>query len=356
MKRIDKPWKPILIILAIGAALTGGLLYLRHSPEKVPVLSNALNLDEDKPKAPEEIKIDFKNYGPAPELVGINKWLNTENNAPIKLADHKGKIVLIDFWTYSSINSMRTVPYVNKWIQDYKDKGFEVVSIHTPEFAFEKVQANLDNFIKTHNIQYPIAIDNDYKTWTAYHNQFWPAFYLTDKDGNIVYTQFGEGNYEITEKAIRTLLGLEGEYTPPPEAETNQAKTPELYLGLAKLGSNLGNTEKPNTFEQIYTFPKKLANDKFAIEGRWQFNQEAAIHTKGYARVKLNFDAAKVFVVAEAKTPVTMKVYVDGELIKGVVVSNSDLYQVYDSLVGGKHSMEIEIPEGGIQLVTFTFG
>lgn len=324
-----------------------------------PIFSAGLNFgkgddgksdEQDKPGEP-----TLKNYGSAPEFAGISKWLNTDKNSPLKMADLKGKVVLVDFWTYSCINCVRTLPYITKWYDTYKDQGFVVIGVHTPEFAFEKVTGNVENAIKSHGINYPVAQDNDYKTWTAFHNQFWPAHYLIDKDGNIVYTHFGEGNYDVTEKAIRTLLGLEGDYATPAAAQDNQAQSPEMYFGLARQ-QNFGNTEKASTDEQIYTIPKKLGDNKFALEGRWQFNQEAAVHTNGFGKIKLNFNAAKVFMVAESAQSTTIRVYVDGELMKGVVVKDSDLYQLYDAISGGPHTMEIEIPDGGFKAFTFTFG
>jgi hypothetical protein len=148
---------------------------------------------------------------------------------------------------------------------------------------------------------------------------------------------------------------MEGPFEVPSPPQTNQAQTPEIYFGLAR-SKNFGGTEKPDTTEQIFTLPKKLAANKFALEGTWQFNQEAAVHTKGFGKIKLNFNAAKVFMVAKSAEPLTLKIYIDGQLMKGVVVSESNLYQLYDSLSGGVHTMEIEIPAGGFEAFTFTFG
>lgn len=348
--------KVLPYILIVIALLIGGGIYLQSSNTDGGILPVSINITNDKDETIESetknTEPEFRNYGPAPEFAGINKWLNTE---ALKMADLRGKVVLIDFWTYSCINCVRTLPYVTKWYETYKDQDFVVIGVHTPEFAFEKVTANVENSIKSHGITYPVAQDNDYKTWTAYKNQFWPAHYLIDKEGNIVYTHFGEGAYDKTEKAIRTLLGLEGEYASPAPQEANQAVTPEIYFGLARL-KNFGNTEQATSTEQIYILPKKLDANKFALEGSWQFTQEAAIHTKGFGRIKLNFDAAKVFMVAQSNEPTTIRVYVDGTLIKGVVVSNSDLYELYDSISGGPHTMEIEVPDAGFQAFTFTFG
>ena len=154
---------------------------------------------------PPKMNIDFKNYGAAPEFTGIYHWLNSD---PLTMASLKGKVVLVDFWTYSCINCIRTLPYVTKWYDTYKDKGLVVVGVHTPEFSFEKDTGNVQTAINRFGIHYPVAQDNDYGTWQAYNNQYWPAEYLINKDGEIVHEHFGEGEYDVTENAIRELLGL----------------------------------------------------------------------------------------------------------------------------------------------------
>ncbi len=334
--------------------LVGGAIYVKQTEKNIPILSAQLDkldddVEEEVVQAEESL---FQNYGPAPEFSGITKWYNSD---PLTMAGLKGKVVLVNFWNYSSINSVRAFPELTRWANEYGDDGFAIVGVHTPEFAFEKVNGNLENAIKSHSINYPIAQDNNYKTWLAYHNQFWPAYYLVDKDGNLVYSHFGEGHYDVTEKAIKMLVGLEGQYTTPPLRVSNQAQTPEIHLGLVRQ-TQFASNEKATTNPQIYTFPKKLAANKFAIEGQWAFSQEAAMHTGSFGRIKLNFDAAKVFLVAEAEKPTTIRIYIDGKLVKGVVVKDSNLYELYDSLVGGSHTMEIEVPEKGFKAFTFTFG
>jgi thiol-disulfide isomerase/thioredoxin len=347
--------KIVVLILIIIAILVGGGLYLQsRSPENGFLnLSFGSAVRQQRTETPQEpISPKFSNQGPAPELVGLKQWLNTE---PLTMAELQGKVVLVKFWTYSCINCIRTLPYVTKWYDTYKDQGFVVLGIHTPEFAFEKVTSNVETALKRYSITYPVALDNDYKTWNAFQNQFWPAYYLIDKNGEIIYSHFGEGNYEETELAIRTLLGLEGEFTPPIPASVNQAQTPEIYLGTLRL-KNFGGAEQPTAEEQIYAFPKKLAKNSFALEGRWQFKPEAVEHTEGYGRIRLNFNAAKVFMVAQSIEPVTLKIYVDGKLQKGVTVGESNLYPLYEASQGGSHTMEIEFPKSGAEVFTFTFG
>lgn len=143
------------------------------------------------------------NPSPAPEFKGISTWLNS---APLTMAGLKGKVVLVDFWTYTCINCIRTLPYVTKWYDTYKDKGLVVVGVHTPEYAFERKTANVKDAIGRFKINYPVAQDNRYDTWSAYNNMYWPAVYLIDKKGRVVYTHFGEGDYAETEGQIRRLL------------------------------------------------------------------------------------------------------------------------------------------------------
>ncbi|HMQ01827.1 MAG TPA: thioredoxin family protein [Candidatus Doudnabacteria bacterium] len=347
--------KIVLYILILVALLAGAGLFLQsRNPE-----GGFLNLSFSSPKQDESNndltepqKPIFSNYGPAPELIGLNKWFNSE---PLTLAELQGNVVLVDFWTYSCINCIRTLPYVTKWYQTYKDQGFVIIGIHTPEFAFERVANNVETAINRYNITYPVAQDNQYKTWQAFENQFWPAHYLIDKNGEIVYKHFGEGEYEKMELAIRTLLGLEGEFEVPQVAEVNRAQTPEIYLGSLR-SKHFGGLEQLSSEEQIYAFPKTLARNRFALEGRWRIDPEAAVHTSGFGRIRLNFNSAKVFMVAQSEKPITLKIYVDGVLHKGVTITSSDLYTLFDSDLGKNRIMEIEFPESGTHVFTFTFG
>ncbi|HEY1181904.1 MAG TPA: thioredoxin family protein [Rhodocyclaceae bacterium] len=146
---------------------------------------------------------ELKSSYPAPEIVNIEKWLNSE---PLTLQQLKGKVVLIDFWTYTCINCIHTLPYVKRWHEKYKDKGLVVIGVHTPEYPYERPTENVMEAIKRFGIQYPVAQDNHYSTWEAYRNRYWPAFYLINKKGQVVYLHYGEGRYEETEAAIQALL------------------------------------------------------------------------------------------------------------------------------------------------------
>lgn len=345
-----------LLFTVVIASIAGGLyLYTIKAGEEG--LQDVISQSDSGPAADEAIlssdAIVFTNSGPAPDFSKLSGWLNSN---PLNIQDLRGKAVLINFWTYSCVDCTKAVPYLSKWQNNYKDHGLVVIGIHTPQYAFEKLPWNVANAIKGQGISYPVAQDNDYKTWTAYHNQFWPSTYLVDQNGTIVYTQLGGGRYGQTEKAIRTLLGLEGDFKiPDAPLESNPNQTPDIYTGLTKLHA-YGGTEKAEAIEQVFVFPKKLAKNKFALEGSWKFTQENVIHTHGYGRLLLNFNAAEVFMVAQSPEPVTVKVYIDGVLAKGVVVKDSGLYQLFDSLTPGEHTLRLEFPNETLEIFSFTFG
>jgi thiol-disulfide isomerase/thioredoxin len=345
-----------LLLIVLGASAAGGLYLYTIKADNEPESTQSVNENGeqvDEAKITEEPAV-FINSGPAPEFAKLSGWLNTDK--PLTIEELRGKVVLVNFWTYSCIDCTKAIPYIAKWNDTYKDKGLVIIGVHTPQFAFEKVAGNVSFAVKGQGVNYPVAQDNDYKTWTAYHNQFWPASYLIDQNGNIVYTQLGGGKYGKTEKAIRTLLGMEGDFKIPDAIGAgNPNQTPNIYTGTTKLDKSFGNDDETDTNEKVYVFPKKLAKNKFALEGTWKFNQESVIHTKGYGRMILNFNAAQLNMVASSPEPITVKVYIDDILIKGIVVRESGLYQLYDSLLPGEHTMRLEIPNDTLQIFSFTF-
>ena len=345
-----------LILIIIFTSTIGGLyLYTikadndtyENKPAEVPEKQADETIISNDPTT-------FINNGTAPEFSGLTSWLNSDN--PLTLDQFRGKVVLVDFWTYSCIDCTRAIPSITDWYNKYKDQGLVVIGIHTPQYAFEKVTGNVTNAISAQKIPYPVALDNNYKTWSAYHNQFWPAMYLIDQNGNIVYSQIGGGKYGQTEKAIRTLLGMEGDYKiPPPPDPTNPEQPPDIYTGSTKINKSFGDTETLGTSEQIFTFPKKLAKNKIGLEGPWRQDQESIIHTKNYGRLLLNFNSAQLNMIASSPEPVTVKVYVDDILIKGVVIKESGSYQLFDSLTAKNHTLRLEIPDSTLQIMSFIF-
>jgi cytochrome c biogenesis protein CcdA/thiol-disulfide isomerase/thioredoxin len=297
-------------------------------------------------------KTVLSDFGTAPEFAGITNWLNSN---PLTKEQLKGKVVLIDFWTYSCINCIRTLPYVTKWYDEYKDKGFVVIGVHTPEFAFEKEKDNVQTAIQRFNIHYPVVQDNDFATWKAYNNQYWPAEYLIDQNGDIVYKHSGEGNYDHTENAIREVLGLSGVVTKEDTLKAGSVRSPEMYFKLTRL-KNLTPEQSALAQAKQYALPQHIALNNFAVQGEWQFGNDHATLVKGTGKIQLHFSSGKLFMVAASAKPVTLKITVDGKLQPAVTVNMSQLYTLFDSNEYRSHIVEIEIPSAGFQAFTFTFG
>jgi len=331
-------------ILIVIALLIAGGFYLDKTRTEDTVGLGAAKPADKNPDA------EFEDIGPAPEFVGINSWLNSE---ALTMKSLKGKVVLIDFWTYTCINCVRTLPFVTSWYEKYKDDGLVIVGVHTPEFAFEKDKSNVEMAIKRHGITYPVAQDNDYKTWGAYNNRYWPAEYLVNKEGHIVYTHFGEGNYDVTENAIRKLLGL-NEMQSSGQEPTNQAQTPEIYFGLSRL-KYLSSGQKAKDQPYEYVMPNRLDLHSFALEGTWQYDDEKAVLITGPGKIKLHFSAAKVHMVAASNKAVSVTAKTDNQAPVVVQIKDSDLYTLFDG-TAGEHTIEITIPEAGFEAFTFTFG
>jgi cytochrome c biogenesis protein CcdA/thiol-disulfide isomerase/thioredoxin len=290
------------------------------------------------------------NYGKAAELAGISGWINSP---PLTLSKLHGKVVLIDFWTYSCINCLRSLPYIKKWYADYKDKGFIVIGVHAPEFEFEKDQQNVESAVKRLGITYPVAQDNEFRTWQAYKNVYWPSRYLIDQNGNIRSLHFGEGDYVETENAIRKLLGL-------PEinkAEQTLAINPishEIYLGL-KRGASYSNeiTLKPN--ESIsYNYKKPLSDDEVGLKGKWKAEDESITSEADDGVINFNFLAKQVYCVLSGESKVPVEVYLDGKLVGTFTVDGARKYDIVNTTYG-RHTLSIKIPKG-ISAYSFTFG
>ena len=312
----------------------------------------------DKPTIPE---LNVKSNIPAPEIKGISTWFNSNGES---IANLKGKVVLVDFWTYSCINCKRTLPYITKLYDTYKDKGLVVLGIHAPEFQFEKVPANVQNAVKESKINYPVGLDNDFVTWNNYDNQFWPASYLIDKDGIVRRTHFGEGEHTETEKAVRFLLdqkdtqmvtetvksGFEDQYTKDCQNKSCPAKTNETYLGSSR-AKNQANTST----NQPYFLNSNLKSNQWSLAGDWNQEPEKAITSTGG---KLNFkvNASRVYLVAGSEKGTKAEVKLNGKSINKLDIQESKLYTVYDKqgpLIDG----EIEISfDGQVELNAFTFG
>jgi len=224
--------------------------------------------------------------GMAPDFIGNQRWFNTTGGASLSLRELRGKVVLVDFWTYTCINCIRTLPYLKAWDRRYRADGLVIVGVHTPEFPFERDPGNVGDAIAQNGLRYPVAQDNDHATWNAYGNQYWPAKYLIDARGRVRYTHFGEGSYERTEHAIRRLLAEAGR-TPRrgmararAETASRLVTTPESYLGAARATRFTNGTIRPGT-ETFRPPPGGLPHDQLAFEGTWRIGAAAATAVRG---------------------------------------------------------------------------
>lgn len=281
-----------------------------------------------------------------------------------------GNIVLVDFWTYSCINCQRTLPYLNAWHEAYGDRGLTIIGIHTPEFQFEKELANVQKAVDQFGIKYPVVLDNDYSTWRAYNNRFWPRKYLVNLDGYIVYDHIGEGAYEETEEQIRALLEERGtrlgvptnlpeELVSPKIASgdnTMEDRTPEIYFGSSR-NAYLANITRGLDGEQTATLPDSYTTHRVYLDGTWNIFDEHAENVTGDTKIVLQFIAREVNFVAEAPQGTVLSLTLDGEPINSVPVKEPSLYTLVEGIEDSEpHTLEITIPDAGLKAFTFTFG
>jgi cytochrome c biogenesis protein CcdA/thiol-disulfide isomerase/thioredoxin len=294
----------------------------------------------------------LQDYGPAPDFQGIGAWLNSR---PLTLNGLRGRVVLIDFWTYSCINCLRTLPYVKAWDRDYRSDGLTIVGVHTPEFAFEHVPGNVRENVRKLGVRYPVALDNEYGTWNAWHNQYWPAKYLIDKAGHVRYYHFGEGDYGQTEGAIRELLAEAGAELSSrsrlPKEPSVGLVTPESYLGYERLARYNG-VPVLHDAERAYSFPSTLEANELAFAGRWKFEHERAVPGSG-ARLRLQYRARNVYLVLTGAGSV--RVLVDGKPERTVAVRGDRLYTLVERPASGDHLLELRFGPG-VAAYAFTFG
>jgi len=295
-------------------------------------------------------------FGQAPEFQDIDRWLNSK---PLTLASLRGKVVLIDFWTYSCINCLRTLPYIKRWADTYREAGLVVVGVHTPEFAFEHVPANVERAVSSLGVRYPVALDNGYGTWSAWGNQYWPAKYFVDRRGHVRFAHFGEGEYQRSEDVIRTLLAEKALPKPVSASIEDQTPTelltPETYLGSARIDRFVGSRLAPG-HEADYSIPEVVPQNSFAYGGRWTVEKERIVAGSG-ARLRLSFRAQKVFLVLGTRGEAeSVDVAIDGRPVKTVRVTEDRLYTLAE-LPGetGDHTLDLSFTPG-TEAYAFTFG
>jgi cytochrome c biogenesis protein CcdA/thiol-disulfide isomerase/thioredoxin len=288
-------------------------------------------------------------YGAAPALHPDGAWIDSK---PLTLQQLRGKVVLIDFWTYSCINCLRTLPHLKAWDAAYRGKGLVIIGVHTPEFAFEHVTSNVRSAVQRLGIRYPVVQDNRFKTWDNYANQYWPAEYLIDRNGRVRHTHFGEGEYPQTEALIRRLLAVKGNLARQlPDMTPTEAMTPETYLGYARIGNYTGSHIVPGK-AAAYTFPDSILPNALAYAGTWRVDSEQITAVKD-ARLRLAYVAKNVYIVLGGKG--TVQVLIDGRATKTLRVDAERLYTVRESSVASHALLELRFSPG-VQAYSFTFG
>jgi thiol-disulfide isomerase/thioredoxin len=318
--------------------------------------------------------------GELPSLGGAITWLNSQ---PLTVDELRGKVVLINFWTYTCINWLRQLPYVRAWAEKYKDQGLVVIGIHTPEFEFEK---NIDNVRRASTemrIDYPIAVDNDYAVWRAFGNHYWPALYFIDTQGRIRHHQFGEGEYEQSERVIQQLLSEFGPDRVAQEAiaveargfeaaaDWNSLKSPENYLGYERTKNFASSGSAVLNKPRLYTAPAQLQRNQWALSGDWTIGRQAIVLNKPGGRIAYRFHARDLHLVMGPTAPgtsVRFRVFVDGQpavATRGLDVdvrgegtaSEQRLYQlVRQPQPIRNRQFEIEFLDAGVEAFAFTFG
>src|SRR5215204_1347374 len=314
--------------------------------------------------------LSLDSYGQAPDFTGTQEWFNTAGGDSLSMAELRGTVVLIDFWTYTCINCIRTLPYLEAWQRRYGSKGFAVVGVHSPEFPFEKDADNVRAAIRQNHLTYPVVQDNDLATWDAWGNQYWPADYLVDAQGNVRHAHFGEGDYDETERAIRTLLDEAGHRDLGPGARASgqspstELTTPETYLGALRAR---GWVTPVHPGHQDYgAAAGPLSINQFAYAGRWAITDEDATSEEG-AEIDLEFDARRVFLVlGSPERARRIQILLDGRPIPEnragedvhhgrVTVGAQRLYRLVDLPAVSQHRLSL-IFEPGISGYAFTFG
>lgn len=315
------------------------------------------------------VKFAIADPKPAPELTGLTNWINSE---PLTLASLKGKVVVIDFWTYSCINCIHTLPYVQGWYDKYQKDGLVVLGVHAPEFAFEHIPANVAKAVKDDHLTYPVAQDNDMATWQAFSNQYWPAEYFIDRQGRLRHYKFGEGDYDQDENVIRALLAeggspVSGAVSTPVQMSHDAAQSPETYLGYNRAKNNANAGGLVRDASHAYALPGSLQANQWGLGGTWNVGGMDTAAGLG-ATLRYRFSAKQVYLVMGSATPAKVKVLVNGRPAaesglagadfspdSTATISGSRLYRLVNSpaMLSGV-TLELQF-ESGITVNAFTF-
>ena len=340
-----------------------------HTPFKFDALSSKL-LPKSKNQPTKDGVLNVEPY-PAPEFTGLDGWINSE---PLTVSELKGKVVLVDFWTYSCINCIRNNPYLEGWYEKYKDQGFEIVGSHAPEFAFEKVRSNVEKAVIDQGLSYPVALDNNLSTWNAYDNRSWPTAYLIDSEGNVRRVHEGEGQYEETEQAIRQLLeekganlnniGMNTDVKAPPVRDDQTAET---YLGIKRASNYSGTPALGAATTSNFVADSSPASNEWSLNGSWEIGQEK-ITARGNSKLRFNINAKEVYVVGYSNAMRDITVTLNDQPISMTKnagpdvqdskfnVGEAKLYRIVSFPSFTKNQViELSVPDG-IELNVFTFG
>lgn len=367
------------VLARLSTASTGGIeqaLVKRLSPDSTanaPAASAVVKTSDD------DAIPTLTDGGTMPSLSGATRWLNSP---PLSAEALKGKVVLVDFWTYSCINCLRSLPYVKAWAEKYRDQGLVVIGVHAPEFAFERDIDNVTKEAKKLGVTYPIAIDNDYRIWRAFNNQYWPAHYFIDASGHIRYEHFGEGDYARSEKVIQELLRQAGaknvtnsisavSCSGVEQAASGQNDiSPETYLGYMR-AQNFASGEITGDKPTDYNKPSALPLDAWGLEGNWTIGGENITLNKAHGRIIYRFHARDLHLVlgpGASGKPARFKVTIDGQAPGSVhgsdvapdgsgTVTEQRLYQLIRQSSGdGEHTFSIEFEDADVNAYAFTFG
>ncbi|WP_068470882.1 cytochrome c biogenesis protein DipZ [Candidatus Protochlamydia phocaeensis] len=349
------------------------LQHLRSPAPSFPNQDNSPWEEQDNPSVPSSSHQQAEKgevlpiISKAPPIVGIADWINSP---PLTLKDLRGKVVLIDFWTYSCINCIRTFPYLKRWYERYKDQNFVIIGVHTPEFEFEKNLSNVKKAVERFQIVYPVALDNQYATWESYHNAYWPAHYLIDQEGMIREVHFGEGGYTETENAIRSLLNEKplSNQTEEPMPAVPISITPETYLGYHRAGAYVpALTIHKNQFFN-YNSIQSVGPNQVGLKGDWKITNENILAGADDSILVLNFMANRVYLVLGGSSSLPIKVELDGEPLPlkyhtvdmnpqgEIFVKDARKYDIVNLRGEGKRRLLVLHVPKGIQAYAFTFG
>jgi thiol-disulfide isomerase/thioredoxin len=359
-----------VVLIALAVALTFNLtdVLQRAVPDYTRGVNSALATDNAIRKAlgtqqnssltscARRTVSSLQNCGTAPEITGIASWLNTAGDQPVTAAQLKGKVVLVDFWAYSCINCQRAIPHVEAWYERYRNLGFEVIGVHTPEYAFEHDRSNVASGAKRLKISYPVALDNDYATWDAYSNNSWPADYLIDANGTVRAASVGEGGYATTEGYIRRLLEAAHpgialpRATDLPDTTPTEAQTPETYLGAERANSYVGRTAAAGT--STFRFPLQVPAGGWALSGGWTVGSEFLTSGRA-ATIRLNFLARDVYLDVGGTGTITATV--DGRTTTYTVSGAPNIYTVVHGSSAKQRILDVTLSPG-LKAYSFTFG